>query len=53
MRFLTVKLLISRQLLLRGGGTSRRNSLFLYLCLFGLGLGLGLPEMVVHMFFRA
>jgi len=32
--FLTIKLLISRHVFLRGGGNSRPSSLFLYLCLF-------------------
>jgi len=33
-RILTIKLLISRNFFLHGGGSSRPSSLFLYLCLF-------------------
>jgi len=33
-RILTIKLLTSRNVFLHGGGSSRPNSLFLYLCLF-------------------
>jgi len=33
-RILTIKLLISRNVFLRGGGSSKPSSLFLYLCLF-------------------
>ena len=31
---MTIKLLISRNVFLHGGGSSRPSSLFLYLCLF-------------------
>jgi len=33
-RMLTIKLLISRNVFLHGGGSSKPSSLFLYLCLF-------------------
>jgi len=47
-----IKLLISRNVFLHGGGSSKPSSLFLYLCLF-VDVDMVTKKTVVHMFFRA
>jgi len=48
---LTIKLLISRNVFRHGGGSSKRSSLFLYLCLF-VDVDMVTKKTVVHMFFH-